>query len=324
MCVLCGDVPSRRDFLKTLGALPFIAAASPAVAQTGISDYRPVFETVHAEDGRKLIAIRRFRRDGRELLLTVEPQSLVTQIRPREWTAADETPDVTGLGGTPYLSALSAMTSPPYKIENAGLVHALHPVEGVFLTVDLCPSRRAYEARFFAQLADVAAREGRPTPVAISISGYWALDHQAELAALIESEGRREIDITWVNHSYTHRYARGLPDAQNFLLMPNTDFEREVLKTEELLIARGLTPSAFFRFPGLVSDEDLVLKLRKLGLIPLGADAWLAKGRRARPGSIVLVHGNGNEPLGIREVRPYLADARVKWLPLREAITGAS
>lgn len=322
MCVLCGDGPSRRDFLKGLGALLLLTASSPVAAQTGIEDYRPVFETIRAEDGRKLIAIRRFLRNGEEFLLTVEPQSLATQIRPLTWTVADGTPDTSKLDGTPYFSALTALTNPPYKIENTGLVHAMLPVDGVFLTVDLCPSHRAYEAHFFAELARVSAREGRPTPVAISISGYWALEHQSEWTALIEAERRRQIDITWVNHSYTHRYARGLPDAQNFLLMPNTDFEREVLKTEELLIARGLTPSVFFRFPGLVSDEDLVLKLRKLGLIPLGADAWLAKGRRAKPGSIVLVHGNGNEPLGIREVQPYLADTGVKWLPLREAITG--
>ncbi|MEN6543116.1 polysaccharide deacetylase [Parvibaculum sp.] len=299
--------------------MPFIAAATPAIAETGIAEYRPVFEAVRAEDGRKLIAIRRFRRDGQEFLLTVEPQSLVTRIRPLAWTVADGLPD----DKTPYLSALASLTSPPYRIENTGLVHALHPVDGIFLTVDLCPSRKAYEARFFSELGEVAAREGRPTPVAISISGYWALEHQSELTAIIESERRREIEITWVNHSYTHRYARGLPDTQNFLLMPNTDFDREVLKTEELMIARGLTPSVFFRFPGLVSDEDLVLKLRKLGLIPLGADAWLAKGRRARQGGIVLVHGNGNEPLGIREVRPYLTDPRVKWLPLTDAIAGA-
>jgi len=43
------------------------------------------------------------------------------------------------------------------------------------------------------------------------------------------------------------------------------------------------------------------------GLIPLGANAWLAKGQtRIAPGSIVLVHINGNEPEGLRLFAKWL------------------
>jgi hypothetical protein len=35
------------------------------------------------------------------------------------------------------------------------------------------------------------------------------------------------------------------------------------------------------------------------GLIPIGSDAWLAKGQQPNTGSIVLIHANGNDPLGI-------------------------
>ena len=37
------------------------------------------------------------------------------------------------------------------------------------------------------------------------------------------------------------------------------------------------------------------------GLIPIGSDAWLAKGQPVHKGSIVLIHGNGNEPVGIKD-----------------------
>jgi hypothetical protein len=31
------------------------------------------------------------------------------------------------------------------------------------------------------------------------------------------------------------------------------------------------------------------------------------------------VHGNGNEPQGIADVRRYVADGQVRWMGLREA-----
>ncbi|MGN6638288.1 MAG: polysaccharide deacetylase family protein, partial [Mucilaginibacter sp.] len=53
--------------------------------------------------------------------------------------------------------------------------------------------------------------------------------------------------------------------------------------------------------PGLVSDQQLVYKITDYGLIPIGSDAWLAKGQQANDGSIVLIHGNGNEPVGVND-----------------------
>ena len=65
-------------------------------------------------------------------------------------------------------------------------------------------------------------------------------------------------------------------------------------------------PFAFIRFPGLVANKKLIRKIRKYGLIPLGADAWLAKNKKPTNGSIILVHGNSNEHRGIKMVMPIL------------------
>ena len=73
--------------------------------------------------------------------------------------------------------------------------------------------------------------------------------------------------------------------------------------TEQILLECGQTLFVFFRFPGLISNP---LLLKKYGLIPLAADAWLAKNEPIRPGSVILVHGNGNEPLGIKRLIPEL------------------
>jgi hypothetical protein len=68
-----------------------------------------------------------------------------------------------------------------------------------------------------------------------------------------------------------------------------------------------------------VSDQQVVYKITDYGLIPIGSDAWLAKGQHAQNGSIVLIHGNGNEPVGVADFIALLRSktrliARKQWL----------
>jgi peptidoglycan/xylan/chitin deacetylase (PgdA/CDA1 family) len=126
--------------------------------------------------------------------------------------------------------------------------------------------------------------------------------HAEDLAWLRTLETSGQITVTWINHSFNHRYLKELPLARNFLLQPGTDLRKEILSTEVLMLEKGLKPSVFFRFPGLVSNLDLVKRVVSYGLVPIGSDAWLARSAKDQdptPGSIVLVHGNGNEPLGV-------------------------
>jgi hypothetical protein len=96
------------------------------------------------------------------------------------------------------------------------------------------------------------------------------------------------------------------------LLLPGVDADSEILETERLLIANGQTPSLFFRFPGLVSSSPLMQAVRRNHLISLGADAWLALNQKPRDGSVILVHPNGNEELGLKI---YAKDAAAGALP---------
>ena len=66
------------------------------------------------------------------------------------------------------------------------------------------------------------------------------------------------------------------------------------------MLEHGLVPSIFFRFPGLISDREIVDEILAWGVVPIGSDAWLAIGQRPSQGSVILVHRNGNEPQGIR------------------------
>ena len=153
------------------------------------------------------------------------------------------------------------------------------------------------------------------------------LKHKEDLDWLKKLRNDGEIRITWVNHSYNHRVSKTAPLKMNFLLEPGTDINYEVLATEELMLKNGLVPSIFFRFPGLVSDQQLVYKITDFGLIPIGSDAWLAKGQQPQAGSIVLIHGNGNEPVGVDDFIKLLQSktkqiANKQWLlyDLRESI----
>ena len=147
--------------------------------------------------------------------------------------------------------------------------------------------------------------------------------HQDELDWLKREIRQGKLAVTWVNHSYHHAYDPKAPLERNFLLTPGTDFEREVLDTEVLMLANGLLPSPFFRFPGLVADGRLLGKLRSLSLIPVGSDAWLAKGEAPKRGSFILVHGNGNEPQGIARVLPLVRETPgLRLLPLKAAFAG--
>jgi len=118
------------------------------------------------------------------------------------------------------------------------------------------------------------------------------------------------LDITWINHSYHHE-VNNLPLTENFLLAPGTNLDVEVLENEKLMLKNGLIPSVFFRFPGLVSNQSTVDKIEFYGLIPVGSDAWLAKGQMPNSGSIVLIHGNGNEEIGVKDFIQLLKNKQI-------------
>jgi len=110
-------------------------------------------------------------------------------------------------------------------------------------------------------------------------------------------------------------------------LMKGTNVNQEVLLNEKTMIEHNLVPSIFFRFPGLVSGPRVFEKVMNFGLIPVGSDAWLAKGENADDGNIVLVHANGNEPYGIKRFinllhrnEPSIRSGQWKLFDLKESV----
>ncbi|MGO9422996.1 polysaccharide deacetylase [Roseiarcus sp.] len=274
-----------------------------------VGDYRPTLQACTAADGARAFAIRTMTVGGEPVALLADPEALTTRLeRAACWTCRDATEDE--LASTRAGRAIAASAEAPGIkhrgfLENAGMTRGARV--GAFVTGDLCPSRRPLDRGFFGELEATGPR----APVALSISGLWLERHAADFRWL---EGQRDsgaLDIVWVNHTYTHPYWRKLPDASNYLLSRRVDPEREILDTERLLIANGETPSLFFRFPGLVSSDPLMRTVRRFHLVTLGADAWLAINQKPRPGSIVLVHPNGNEPEGLRRFAADFAQGSI-------------
>lgn len=307
-------------------------APRPLARVAGYSEHYA--QCAAAECGRALIQIRSFVLNGRPSGVFVDPQSLATEVRPVEGLRRTDLGGGAALpaviGNTPWGRALVDAVRNAAARQDAGVVHILPPGQGVYLTIDLCPSKHRLDRQLFRTILDAFEPEERPVPLGVAITGAWMREHPDDLAWLTGLVTKGEISVTWINHSDTHRYDKTAPLVRNFLLRPGTDLRGEVLGAERAMIERGLVPSVFFRFPGLVSAPDLVGRVAALGLVSIGSDAWLAKKQEPGPGSIVLVHGNGNEPYGVRRFLDLLkrerSDIRARHFllfDLREALSEA-
>jgi hypothetical protein len=295
--------------LLVLIAAALLAQGSPEIRNLRVSTAVVAQSNAHAPS----VVLRSFEKRGRPFRLIVDSQTLATSIvpvaqvrsEPRSWAAVRRE-----IADTAYGRALADAERNESRLQDAGLTHVLPRRPGVDLTVDLCPSRRPLDRQLFTALVDELGREERPVPVAIALTGVWMDEHPNDLAWLLSLTRAGTLAVTWINHSFHHRASASLPLRSNFLLEPGTDIASEVLKTEEAMLSAGITPSVFFRFPGLVSRPELFGKIVSFGLIPVGSDAWLAKNEWPREGSIVLVHANGNEPLGVHRFLELLRSER--------------
>lgn len=261
----------------------------------------------------RLIAIRSFTNANQKYLLLVNPQTLDTRVD----VADNYSLSNLAFGNvqaifkkSSYVKALEIALQNGQSLQNAGIDHAIPKEKGIALTIDLCPSHKSLDRIIFQALMNEFKQIETPVPLAISVSGKWILKHQNDLDWLKSLAAQKGLVITWVNHSYNHE-VNNLPLSKNFLLAKDTNLDIEVLANEKLMLEKGLIPSVFFRFPGLVSDQQIVGQIENYGLIPIGSDAWLAKGQQANAGSIVLIHGNGNEEIGVKDFIQLLKSKQI-------------
>jgi hypothetical protein len=246
--------------------------------------------------------IRTFVLDGEAKGLAIDTRTLETTVIPKPktpWGAC---------GASRYRHLLARSAAAPYPLHNDGITH--QSSAGVAITTDLCPSsKKGFEKELYSALI---SRFPNPVPVTLFVTGKWIAKHPEAFGQFLKWEQTDQLAITWGNHTYTHPYHRGERDDQTFALTPGYDLRRDTLRLERRLLEAGVTPSVFFRFPGLVSDKRTIGIIHDLGLITVGTDAWIAKGQKPKKGSIVLLHGNKNEPQGVKRFLEIIRKQTIK------------
>ncbi len=264
------------------------------------------------------VLLREFNQFGIKYGLAVNATSLHTKVIPLKTFQVQPLTTVTSIP-SPYSEAIEEAKTNALPLQDAGISHRIPNEKGITLTIDLCPSHKPLDRNLFVALINTFPANQQPLPIGLSITGKFLLSHEQDIEWLTDLEKENKIKITWINHTFNHHYDPHLPLNQNFILEKGTSIMDEVLKNEVALLEHHLVPSVYFRFPGLISNANAVTQITTMGLIPVGSDAWLAKGQEVNHGSIVLIHGNGNEPIGVKDFlnllhKEYTAVQQKQWL----------
>jgi hypothetical protein len=196
----------------------------------------------------------------------------------------------------------------------------------VCLTIDLCWSLRRYEDALFTSLHQLASKSSKPIHPVLVVSGRWLEQHPLEMDNLIRLSHEPRMSVLWGLHSWDHPKSNGFMNDY-----PPEKLRSDTLRLERALLEWGIVPTVYYRFPGLIHDSIRLRETLDLDLLPIDCDSWLAlvEQRNAAPfclppvgGSILLVHGNGNEPAGISALGRWLETHR-EWEfgPLSQFLT---
>lgn len=288
---------------RILIILCFMVGWLSLVAEDGISNYKVDFGLGNL-GSEKMLMIRSFDQSGLHFYIGVNLDNLETKIVPSNQISVHKISwqqILLNYSNTAYVRAIQAAKTNSYSLQNSGVIHGYPKEKGAVVTIDLCPSHKPLDRIIFTSLVIEFEKIEKPVPIALSVTGRFMLTHKEDMLWIKDLAASGKISVTWVNHSYNHNYTPEVPLKSNFLLEPKTDIDFEILQTEIALLQHGFLASVFFRFPGLISNKSMVDTVTKYGLIPVGSDAWLAKGQPIQNGSIILIHGNGNEPKGVQD-----------------------
>jgi len=269
----------------------FLIFITSLLFANSVENYKPINSCVEFRNS-SYIAIRSFDFNKNRALLIVDANSLNTGLVYKNDTNTTACPS--DINSSKYKVLTRFNESSKHPLQNDGIVSS---GQGMVITTDLCPSsKEGFEDRLYKA---VIAKFKNPVPITLFITKRWINKHKKEFEELKQWQKEGKLKITWGNHTALHIYHPKVPLKENFVLSKEENLTKDILDLEQTLIENGATPSVFFRFPGLVSDKNTTEVVSNLGLITIGSNSWLAKGEKIKSGSIILMHGNKNEPKGV-------------------------
>ncbi|MVM37444.1 hypothetical protein GO730_07105 [Spirosoma sp. HMF3257] len=197
-----------KRFLVVFGL--FVLSSLNSFGQ--LTDYRVFFGLTNQQP--EQVVLRQWQQNRQVRYLTLNPHTLETAVSSLPPTAVRTVPWASLLqqiSQTPYARALQLEQQRDYNLQDAGIERADTTERGFSLTIDLCPSSKPLTRSVFEQLIRAFEVEEKPIPVTITITGLWMESHQDDLAYLKSLVSRGDLAITWVNHSYHHRYNPACP-----------------------------------------------------------------------------------------------------------------
>jgi len=267
-----------------------------------VTDYQIICKPFVIDKNRYL-AIRSFYLNGKRKVLAVNVDTLETNIF--DWNVTNT--EGFNIADSRYFKLLNNSVS--IELHNGGLKNG--NTDFVYLTVDLCPSSK--KEPFELNAIQEFIKKGHKN-IAFAVSGRWFIKNKKYIDWIKENINKGILNVVWINHTYNHFYDKKLPLEKNFLLKEGTDIFFEITEVEKLLIKNNIIPSIFIRFPGLVADYNLRKKVAfDFFLIAVGSDAWLANNPNVSSGSIILIHGNKNEPRGIKIFKKLLEEKQLNF-----------
>ncbi len=270
-----------------------------------IGNHRPTYQVFQTDTGEIFTATRTFEQNHKKFVLLVDDRDFSTSIGGYD-TLSSYIPLIAA--DTNFKKALEKYTKFTGYYNN-GLKY-FENSKSIFLTIDLCPSsKQGFDGKMFRKLL----QNKNLANIAVSISGKWTSEHPKEFRWLLKQYSEKKLNITWINHTYSHYYSRKLPLDKNFLIHDKKKLQSEIFNMEKLLLSYNVVPSVFMRFPGLISDKEILKKCKNYSLIPVGSDTWIAKKETIKPGSIILVHGNLNEERGVKLLTRYISTYNPKF-----------
>jgi len=263
-----------------------------------VANYKVVSNCV-IFNSKEYIAIRSLEFNSYKSLLIVDTNTLKTGLILEANSTV--TPCSSKILNSRYIKLLSKEKNKNHQLQDDGIVSSSN---GIVITTDLCPSsKKGFEKRLYLALIK---KFKNPVPVTLFITKRWILKHKQAFNELKEWDKNGSLNITWGNHTAKHIYHPKAKLQENFVLSPEENLTSDILDLEIELFKDGIVPSIFFRFPGLISDTNSINLVTNLGLITIGTNCWLAKGDKINNNSIILLHGNKNEPKGVDIFLKYL------------------